>query len=197
MSAEKYFFENKEKVLASLKKSCSKNEVDKKILSILSVINNSKMYYTSSSCAGRIILLELPQIGDKRNARILGKWHRSIQSHDLLSSLDSAEQGVIWLLAQSPIFHIVSKTNKAADKLLKLAISSGFKNSGIKSTSKNIVVEISSTERLDTPVGKDSIFYCNSEYLQLIISIANEIIEKSTIKLQRFKHQLRKHVDID
>ena len=26
--------------------------------------------------------------------------------------------------------------------------------------------------------------------------IANEIIEKSTIKLQRFKHQLRKHIDI-
>jgi tRNA wybutosine-synthesizing protein 3 len=99
---------------------------------------------------------------------------------------------MIWLLAQSPILHIISKSNLLADKFIKMAILSGFKNSGIKSFSSNIVIEICSTERLDTPIGKNGKLFCNQEHLKFLIEISNHILIRSKKKLILFKNNLKK-----
>jgi tRNA wybutosine-synthesizing protein 3 len=194
MSFEKEFLYSKEKALESLIEAKIHNKVDKKIISILYLINNSTEFYTSSSCAGRIVLLEIPKIGDKRNAKFVGIWHRIIKSKDLLSSLKNAKTGLLWILAQPPILHISAKTISSADSLIKIANASGFKNSSFKSIDKNIVVEICSTERLDAPIGKNGILFCNKDYLNLLIKIANEVILKSNLKLNRFKKELKKKI---
>jgi len=192
MNAERDFLECKKSALSKLKKAHSENKVDPGILPILDIINESENYYTSSSCFGRIVLLEIPIIGDKKEAKFLGKWHRAINVDELLSAAKKARTGQLWLLAQSPIVHIVAKTNNAADKILKTAIASGFKNSGLKSLGKKIVVEVCSTERLDAPVGKDEVLFCNKDHLMLLVNISNEIIKKSTLKLQKFEEKLQK-----
>ena len=74
--------------------------------------------------------------------------------------------------------------------MVKTAISCGFKNSGIKSLGKRIVVEICSTERLDAPIGRDKNLFCNAEYLRLLVDISNEVIEKSKEKLHQFERML-------
>ena len=194
MKTEKNFLEGKKNALAKLKKAHSESKVDPGILPVLDIINESKDYYTSSSCFGRIVLLEIPSIGDKKEAEFLGKWHRTINIDELLSASKKAKTGQIWLLSQSPIIHVTAITDTAADKLLKTAISSGFKNSGVKSLGKKVVVEVCSTERLDAPVGKDGSLFCNKEYLQLLVELANEIMKKSTLKLHRFEQRLKKYL---
>ena len=192
MNVEKEFIDSKEQALKSLEKAHSENKVDPLILSLLNIINNSDEYYTSSSCSGRIVLLEIPNIGDKKHAKFLGKWHQTMKPNDVLAAVKKAKTGMIWLLAQSPIIHIAASNNKAADKLVKNAVASGFKNSSLKSTNKKIICEICSTERLDAPIGKDGKFFCNEDHLQLLVDIANEVMEKSTAKLHRFEQKLRK-----
>lgn len=194
MTGEKGFLEGKAKALQSLEKAQSENKVDYEIMPILNMINDSQEYYTSSSCSGRIVLLEIPSIGDKKQAKFLGKWHRTIEPDEILSAAKKAKTGLLWLLAQPPIIHISSNKKETADKMVKIANTSGFKNSGVKSISKNIVVEVCSTERLDAPVGRDGVLFCNGEYLQLLVYIANEVIEKSTVKLHRFEQKLRKYL---
>lgn len=187
---KKEFLDAKEKALISLEKACIEKKADKEILPILSLINDSEECYTSSSCAGRIVLLEIPSIGDKKRAKFLGKWHRTIEPHELETAAAKAKNGLLWLIAQSPIIHIVTDTNKMADKILKTAIASGFKNSGIKSIARKIVVEVCSTERLDAPIGRDGFLFCKENYLQLLVDISNQILEKSTDKLLRFEDKL-------
>ena len=142
-------------------------------------------------CAGRIVLLELPSIGDKKNAKFLGKWHKTIHADEVLNSSKLAKTGQLWLLAQSPIVHIVCKDNKCADQILKTGILSGFKNSGIKSFEGKTVVEILSTERLDSPVGKDGKLFCDDDYLRLLVDISNDVITRSTNKLYRFEDKIK------
>jgi len=77
---------------------------------------------------------------------------------------------------------------------LKTAISSGFKNSGLKSLGRKIVIEICSTERLDAPVGKNGKLFCNEEYLHLLVEIANDVIDRSNLKLNRLKNELKKKI---
>ena len=187
----KEFLDAKEKAFKSLEKACEEDKADGGILPILSIINDSCKYYTSSSCAGRIVLLEIPSIGDKRGAEFLEKWHRTIELDEFIISAKKAEKGLLWLLAQPPIIHIGTHTIDDADALVKMARSSGFKNSGIKSIRKKIIVELCSTERLDAPVGKDGALFCDEKYLRLLIDISNNVIEKSAVKLKTFEKKLR------
>jgi len=192
MNAEKEFLDGKKSALAKLRTAQKDNKVDNGIQPILDIINKSEDYYTSSSCYGRIVLLEIPAIGDKKEAKSIGKWHRTIQIDEILTVTKNAKTGQLWLLSQPPILHIVAKTNNSASKLLKTAISCGFKNSGLKSLGKKIVVEICSTERLDAPVGKDGVLFCNKDYLELLVDISNEIMKKSTTKLQKLEETISK-----
>jgi tRNA wybutosine-synthesizing protein 3 len=139
-------------------------------------------------------LLQIPNIGDKRNAKFVGIWHRRVKSKELLSAVKDASSGLLWILAQAPIIHVSAKSRNAGDKLVKIANSCGFKNSAFKSVDKNIVIEICSTERLDAPIGKDAILFCNKEYLELLVEIANEVIRKSDLKLSRLKSELKKKI---
>ena len=190
---KKEFLDAKEQALKSLEQACIDMKADKEILPLLSLINEFEDCYTSSSCAGRTVLLEIPRIGDKKRAEFLGKWHRTIGVNEVKKAAKKAKNGLIWLLAQSPIFHIVVASNELADKLVKTAVASGFKHSGIKSTGKKIVVEVCSTERLDAPIGKDGFLFCNDEYLQLLIDISNEVFEASKTKISQFEGKLRQN----
>ena len=188
---ERDFLENKKIALKKLEKAKNEKQVDEGIIRILDIINKTDNYYTSSSCFGRIVLLEIPRIGDKKNAKFLGKWHRKIKTEELLEALNKAEKGQLWFLAQSSIIHLSAKTIEAADKILKIAYSCGFKHSGFKTIENNIVVEICSTERLDAPVGMDKKIFCNNNHLDLLVNISNEIIDKSNKKLNKFEEKLK------
>lgn len=188
---KKEFLDAKEKALNLLEKASIEQGVDKGIVPLLKVINAIDGYYTSSSCAGRIVLLQIPRIGDKRGAEFLGIWHRTIESEEFEIAATKASIGLLWLLAQAPILHIGAQTNELADSIVKTAVSCGFKNSAVKSTGKKIMVEICSTERLDSPIGRDGQLFCDKKYLRLLIDISNEVIERSQEKLVRFEKKLQ------
>jgi tRNA wybutosine-synthesizing protein 3 len=187
---KKEFLDAKENALKLLNNAYDKGKVDEGALPILDLINKIEGFYTSSSCAGRIVLLEIPQIGDKRGATFLGIWHRIIEPDELKTAATKATTGFLWLLAQAPILHIGVETLQLADKMVKTAISCGFKNSAVKSIGKKIIIEICSTERLDAPIGRDGCLFCNEKQLSLLVEISNEVIERSQGKMSRFAKKL-------
>lgn len=187
----KEFLEAKEDALLCLEKACIDRLVDERVQSVLSLLNASDEYYTTSSCAGRIMVLELPALGDKRRARILGKWHQRVDLKQIETCVLDAKEGMIWLFAQAPILHIGCDTLESANTLVKLAVSCGFKNSMIKSTGKKIVVELSSTERVDVPLGADGELFCDMRYLQLLTDISNMVLQRSELKIQQLEKKLR------
>ncbi len=187
----KEYLDAKERALEKLKAASADKRVDEKILPILEILNGIEGVYTSSSCAGRIVLLQIPQLGDKRGAVFLGVWHRTIVPEDLTTAAKKATKGFLWILAQSPILHIGVQSTDLATILIKTAVLSGFKNSAMKSSGKKTFIELSSTERLDAPIGRNGCLYCEGDYLHLLTEIANEVIDRSQQKLIRFERNLR------
>ena len=191
MIKEKDFTKNKKQTLEKLEVAKKEKLVDEGIIPIIDIINSNENYYTSSSCYGRIVLLELPDLGDKKNAEFLGKWHRKIKPEDVFLALEkSSGKGQIWFLAQSPIIHVYAKNIESADKLVKIAVTCGFKHSSFKTNKKNIIVEIASTERIDVPVGLNGKLYCDKKYIFLLVDIANKVFKKSLLKLEKLKNTL-------
>lgn len=188
----KKFLQAKEKAMEVLEKAVVNGEVDRKALSILEKLNEIEYFFTTSSCSGRIVVLELPSIGDKLNAKFLGKWDRKINVNDVMDSLEKSDRGEIWFLAQPPIFHVSATDIGMASDLVKVAKQSGFKNSGVKSIGSKVAVEICSTEELDVPLGINGNILCGEDYLALIVSMANEIMEKAEKKLALLEENISK-----
>ncbi|MEA2032177.1 MAG: hypothetical protein U9N41_01165 [Euryarchaeota archaeon] len=171
---------------------------DEEVAGIIEKINSLEGFFTTSSCSGRIVLISIPEIGAKREAKFIGKWHRPPVSRGevqeaikLKGRMGSTEEKEIWLLSQSPILHVACKDLEKAKLLLKIAIASGFKYSSIKAIANSegngkVMVEIVSTERMDVPLGKDDVMFCSESHMDFILSKANFMLERGKGKLKRF-----------
>lgn len=180
-----YFTDHKQKAMEKLKEAVQEKKVDSSIHSLLKIINSMEHYFTTSSCSGRIVLLQLPEIGDKKHALFLGRWHRQITIDDVYTALTSYNEGQAWLFTQSPIFHIGCKHISAASDILTIGVSNGFKHSGIRSVSDQIIVEIRSTERMDMPLGQQGKLLISKETMHFLVDIANKAFLRSQEKLSR------------
>ena len=184
------FIEARKKALKSLREAKENGKVDKKILPLIEKINEKMDFFTTSSCSGRIAILEIPSFGIKKKAKFLGKWHEEISFNQLKEAIKKARKGEIWLLVQSPILHVSTISIKNAKKLLRLAMDSGFKYSSIKALNRRIVVEILSTERIDMPLGKDGKIFADESYLKVILNIANRMLTIMEEKLKKLEEKI-------
>ncbi|WP_175059903.1 hypothetical protein [Thermococcus sp. 2319x1] len=190
---EKNFELQKVKALESLEEALEKGLVDKDIISLLEKINSFENYFTTSSCSGRIGVMQIPDFGDKVNAVWLGKWHREVGLEEVLEAIGKHSEGMLWFMLHSPILHVSAKTLKDAAELLNLAISCGFKHSNIKSIShKKLVVEIRSTERMDVPLGMNGEFWVSEDYLRRIVEIANLQLRRAKEKLKTLENEIER-----
>jgi len=190
------FIQFKTRSLEKLQIALHDNMVDKRVIPIISLINDDENYVTTSSCAGRMVMMQLPTVGDKKQAMFLGRWHRHVEFSEVRDALEKYSKGQLWFIAQSPIFHIAVKSIDAADDLVKLGIGAGFKHSGFKSIKTNTIVELCSTERMDVPLGINDKCIVSEKYLLMIVKLGNDLLLRSQKKLDRlqkiFEKRMRK-----
>ncbi len=184
------FEEQKKKALERLRI----RGADEEVVGIIGVLNRLDNFYTTSSCSGRVALICIPEIGAKREAEFIGKWHRAVTKEEVSEAIKTPKKGEIWLISQSPILHVSCRGLEKAKTLLRIAIESGFKYSGIKAISKDngkVMVEIMSTERMDVPLGKDNEIFCSDTYIAYIVQKANFMLTRGKAKLKRFYYGLK------
>jgi len=192
------FSVQKQKAILKFESALSKNEVDKDIIPFLEKFNKKENYYTTSSCAGRIILLH--DLGSKKFSYFVGRWHRKVKYEEILEHIhrfcekEESSKGILWFKQEPLILHIVSKDLEGAEKILKIAITYGLKHSGIISLSKQrYVVEINGNERMSVPIVHKKLLIENlPEYLFSIVEIANENFEKNEKRRNRFLEEILK-----
>ncbi|MEE9151283.1 MAG: hypothetical protein V3U20_05545 [Thermoplasmata archaeon] len=189
---------NKAERLNDLQKKICEGEVDEEILPIVEKINSNPDYFTTSSCAGRITLIEMPELGNKEAAEFLGKWHREVEVEEVIAEFSKAKDNTtVFLLAQSPIIHTRCRTLESAVKLRNLAVESGLKYSTLKSltlNSKNepvkVMVEILSSENIHVPLARSGRLFPDRDYLDFLVENANLALKKAREKLGRFRAKI-------
>lgn len=174
--------------LEKLERAKRSGEVDEDIIQLLDLINSFECYVTTSSCSGRIVLIEVPEIGDKLRARFLGKWHRTVSSEEILRCLRNFESNV-WLISDPPILHIACSDLECARNLMRIANDSGFRRCCLISLSRP-TVEVTSFERLEAPLAVNGKIVVSEEYVKILAEFANEKLLRGKDKLERFKAKL-------
>lgn len=190
------FDDEKKEYLTKLGKpdQSKKGGVDEAVWPVLDAINACEEFYTTSSCAGRINLFKEPEDGRKDNAEWPYVSHDPITFSELRPVLDDLPQGTIWFKYEAAILHVVARDEKSANKFLQVARESGFKHSGILSTTKRYVMEVLDSERFEVPVAVEGKLIVDEAFIEFLVKKANnkmkitrerlEKLEKAVVQLQ-------------
>lgn len=156
--------------------------IDSDILPLCNLINSSDDYYTTSSCAGRIVIQKVPDDYTKNHHCWLLESHDPVTFDQVKVSLLDLPDETVWLREESLILHVACRTLEHASSLLKL-VRDDFKRSGIISD-KKIVVEIASTEHMDVPIARDKKMLIDDAYLKFLVEEANRKLTRTKEKIK-------------
>jgi tRNA wybutosine-synthesizing protein 3 len=210
MSPSNNFFAEKKNAISKFNEAKVNQAIDKNMIPTLEIINSCTDYYTTSSCSGRALLIELDQPGSKKKSNMLSRWHEEFSLSDLKFGIDRWEKyRYLYFIAQSPILHVTTNNLDSAILLRNLFESAGFKYSSIRSIKPiksghnkkeinvinrqeiRITVELLSTERLNVPLGIEGSLIVNGNYLTTLTKLANDLLIESTKKIENLNKILK------
>ncbi|MDD5086354.1 MAG: hypothetical protein PHV16_01250 [Candidatus Nanoarchaeia archaeon] len=179
------FEKDKKNILERIDKS-KKGSIDDEIKNLVDLINSLKDYYTTSSCSGRIMIINRPESGKKCDVEFFFSSHRKASFSEIKNMLKEIPDEQLWFRQESMIIHIACKTIENAQKILDIASKAGLKHSGIITTRKKIVVEIIGSEQFETIIASNKKLYINEEYLKLLVNEANKKMDLNKKRLSKF-----------
>ncbi|XP_073108372.1 tRNA wybutosine-synthesizing protein 2/3/4 isoform X2 [Elaeis guineensis] len=195
-----------------------KGTVDAPIVPLLDAINRHPSFFTTSSCSGRISILAHrtnpppssadPTAGNpkiqatapkKKKKAGGGRW--LFVSHDtvdpeavadlLFGDCHDSEGGDLVFRFEPLIVAVECRDLASAQALVSTAISCGFRESGMTSIQKRIMVAIRCSIRLEVPLGQTGLIMISPEYVRYLVRIANDKMEENRKRTDGFLHILQ------
>ncbi|XP_054785640.1 tRNA wybutosine-synthesizing protein 2/3/4 isoform X2 [Prosopis cineraria] len=182
-----------------------KGSLDAPIIPLLNTINQHPCFYTTSSCSGRISILSQPLLKPTIDAQKPKKKARGgswlFVSHDpadpdsvlsllfpskLTPSSVSTEPSELVFRFEPLIIAVECKDLSSAQSLVSLAISCGFRESGIANANKRVIIAIRCSIRLEVPLGDTQKIMVPPEYVRYLVEVANEKMEANRKRTERF-----------
>ncbi|KAK7264475.1 hypothetical protein RJT34_32084 [Clitoria ternatea] len=173
-----------------------KGTLDTPIIPLINTLNNHPSYFTTSSCSGRISILSQPLSPNpnKKKARG-GSWlfvsHDPAHPDSLLSllfpthSTHSPDSQLVFRF-EPLIVAVECRDLSSALSLVSLAISCGFRESGITNAGKRVIIAIRCSIRLEVPLGDTPNIIVTPEYVRYLVRVANDKMEANRIRTERF-----------
>ena len=178
------FQQAKKKQLSKSDKS-SIGSWDFKIKTLCNKINKKKEYYTTSSCAGRIVMIKGLDV--KARGVFLFRTHDKTSLSEIkkaLGKIGKMYNGLVEFQQTTCILHVACNDLKSAQNLVSKANLSGWKHSGIISAKRNIV-ELHSTEKISFPIMNKGEVLVNDDFLKIVVKEANSKLERVWKKIDR------------
>ncbi|XP_037354447.1 tRNA wybutosine-synthesizing protein 3 homolog isoform X2 [Talpa occidentalis] len=139
-----------------------KGSLDEDIVELVQVLNRQEQFFTTSSCSGRIVLL------------------------DGIAALKKVNGDAI-LKFEPFVLHVQCQQLQDAQILHSVAMDSGFRNSGITVGKKGkTMLAVRSTHGLEVPLSHKGTLMVTEEYIDFVLNIANQKMEENKKRIERF-----------
>jgi len=194
-------FQKRKEVCLKKNDFSRKGSIDASIWNLVKFLNDCEPYFTTSSCSGRLVLLSeslTSHVGGNQIVKKKGcKWffvsHQSVDVKEFSKALQTVTEESK-LKFEPFIIHVQCASLADADNLLKIALASGFRNSGITlgKRGKHVMVAVRSTLCLEVPLTRSSGAWLTSdEYVHYIIEVGNAKLKENQKLIQSFEKHLR------
>jgi tRNA wybutosine-synthesizing protein 3 len=185
------FRNDKLKALGKYSRALEDGKVDKPIIDLINYINSFPDYYTTSSCAGRVIFLH--EFGKRKiDNDFVVKEHENVNIDDFLNVSQEGLTGRVWLKQEPFIIHIACRTLTGAEEMLDIGIKSGLKHSGLfVFKPERYILELNGTDNISTPVMDGGKPLVSKDYLVYLLKLADEKLQRNKEFRLRFERDLR------
>ncbi|XP_025873863.1 tRNA wybutosine-synthesizing protein 3 homolog isoform X2 [Vulpes vulpes] len=171
-----------------------KGSVDEGAAGLVQLLNGREQYFTTSSCAGRIVLLDGGINGfevQKQNCCWLLVTHKPCVKDDVIVALKKANGDAI-LKFEPLVLHVQCRQLQDAQILHSVAIDSGFRNSGITVGKRGkTMLAVRSTHGLEVPLSHKGKLMVTEEYIDFLLKVANQKMEENKKRIERFYNCLQ------
>ena len=170
-----------------------KGSIDEPIIELVAFINQQSDYFTLSSCSGRACLFEENQdvTHRKKGCKWLYTTHEKCDDEAVLDALMQSI-GDASLKYEAFILHVQCYAIGDAQMMHAVAVSAGFRNSGISiSTKGKIVVAVRSTHGLEVPLTHHGQLIVPSEYVHHVCNLTNKKLIENSRRIQTFFASLK------
>ncbi len=178
-------FDNNKKItlekLANGRDKSLIGHIDKGIIKLVSLINSMQNFYTTSSCAGRILVQAFKANSKKHETKRLLVSHSPLTYSKLSSILNRLPANMeVWFYMEAFILHVAARTIDDAIWFVNKAYECGLKRSGLMSARKNkYIIEVIGNEHMELPIAINKELIVSEDYLRTILNIANKKLEKN------------------
>lgn len=163
--------------------------IDKDIRKLVDIINTDPHYYTTSSCAGRIILIK--ETGEKQENAFIFVTHKKTDAQKIMNAMHMdprTKKDLVYFKEEPCILHVACIDPLSAQALVSLARNSGWKKSGIISIKRDkIMIECVSTEVLATPISDKGKLLISEDYLKLLVKECNNKLSRTRAKIKKLE----------
>ncbi|XP_052586006.1 tRNA wybutosine-synthesizing protein 3 homolog isoform X1 [Peromyscus californicus insignis] len=171
-----------------------KGSVDEDAAEVVELLNAREEFFTTSSCAGRILLLDGSTDGSgvqKQHCCWMLVTHKPCGKDDVMAALKGATSNAV-LKFEPFILHVQCRTLQDAQTLHSVAIDSGFRNSGITVGKRGkTMLAVRSTHGLEVPLSRQGKLMVTEEYIEFLVTIANQKMEENKKRIGRFYNCLQ------
>jgi tRNA wybutosine-synthesizing protein 3 len=165
---------------------------DQEVIPYLDLVNSVPSLVTSSSCYGRILLIDLPD-DTKKHANFLFKTHQPVSFKDAWKALEECAGQFVWFKADPLILHVSCQNLETTEKLLRAKARAGMKRGGVFSIARERwQIELEGTYRMSVPVKKGEELLVNQDYFHLLVKEANKKMKKNQEMWKRFAREFKK-----
>ena len=181
---------------AEFKKAVAEKKADALMIPLCSFINSLPEFFSSSSCAGRIMLLKTDAVESKREAGFHSKWHRKVKFRELLEEIErKVDAPELWMKQEPFILHLGTNNLENANRLLRCCRIAGIKRAGIMVAEKEkFIVELIGTQNISLPVKKGNKALADKNYLKFVLLKANAKLARNYALLKKFEKILRREL---
>lgn len=167
------------------KDKSKKGSIDKDIADLVNLINSKNDYYTTSSCAGRIVLLEMKS-KKKNDCNWIFAKHDKVTFDKIFDILKNQKfRFPIWFKQQPLILHVACRNLESAKKLLEISRKI-FRRAGIIAiTDRKVSIEVIGSEHLETIIS-DKNFVADEIFVKNLFKYANRNFMENKRKINKF-----------
>src|SRR3989344_332755 len=164
----------------TFQEAVKEGKADPQIISFGDYFVSLRDYFTSSSCSGRIVLMNLNEQETKKEAAFYRKWHRKVEFEEVLSALMENTREDLWFKQEAFILHIGARTLKQANKVLSAMKKAGVRRGGIMVAKQGkFIVELTGSNYMSLPVKSGKEILVSEPHLKFIVEKANTKLERN------------------
>ncbi|MDD5148020.1 MAG: hypothetical protein PHH08_00980 [Candidatus ainarchaeum sp.] len=174
-------------------RAVKEGKADTAFIPLCGFIAKTKNFFTSSCCAGRILLLELQKDEKKLGSNFHRKWHRTVKTEEVWKAMQEPIKGELWFKMEPLILHLGTNTLENANVILETMKKAGVKRGGIiVAKPGKFLFEIEGTQRISVPVQSKGKILIEKKFLDFLVKKANGKMKKNSLAIKRLEKELKK-----